>query len=67
MDDCLSIDDNYDPESHIDVKYFEDISRVLDYKDILMRFVNRNKNAVRKDGIEKFEELLNHCDLTKKS
>jgi hypothetical protein len=67
MDDCLSIDDNYDPESHIDVKYFEDISRVLDYKDILMRFVNRNKNAVRKDGIDKFEELLNSCDLTKKS
>ena len=38
-DSFLSVDSNYDPEQHINIKYYEEISRILDYKFMFTRYV----------------------------
>ena len=41
-DSFLSIDSNYDPEEHIILKYYEEISRIIDYKFMFERYLQRN-------------------------
>ena len=38
-DSFLSVDSNYDPEKNIQIKYYEEISRILDYKFMFTRYV----------------------------
>jgi len=64
-DDMLSIDDDHDPERGIEMTYFVLISRLLNFKESIMKFIELNKNKIRRDRIEKFRELLNNCDYTK--
>ena len=47
-DSFLSVDSNYDPEKNIQIKYYEEISRILDYKFMFSRYLERNKLAVAK-------------------
>jgi len=42
LDSNLSIDDNYDPESAVKIEHFETISRLIDYKDNLIRFMKNS-------------------------
>lgn len=57
-DDMLSIDDDYDPEKGIDLAYFVLISRLIPFKENVLKFIELNKNKIRRDKIEKFRELL---------
>ena len=38
-DSMLSIDDKYDPEKDIEVEHFIMISRLLNYKENIIRFI----------------------------
>ena len=63
----LSIDDSYDPESHIHIEHFEAISRVLDYKDIVYRFMQNHKMIIlnKEERISNFRRLLADCTIMK--
>jgi len=39
----MSIDQDYDPEKDIVIQNFEHISRALDYKPSLIKFLQQNK------------------------
>ena len=45
-DSNLSIDDDYDPEAGIDIEYFEEISRILDYKEAVVYFMKKYPTAI---------------------
>lgn len=65
----LSIDDSYDPEAHIHLDHFETISRVLDYKDIVYRFMMNHKMIIlnKEERINNFRKLLAGCSIMKSS
>jgi len=61
----LSIDDDHDPEKGIDMTYFVLISRLLPFKESIVKYIESNKNKISRAKIEKFREYLNKCDHTK--
>lgn len=66
-DDCLSIDDAYDPEAGIELKWFHEISRLIDFKEILISYMNKTKGTVDQEQIDNFEKLLEQCNHMKLS
>ena len=48
QDSNMSIDDDWDPEANIYVKFFEEISRLLDFKDLLYRYMNLCPNSLKR-------------------
>ena len=45
-DSLLSIDNDFDPEKNIEVVHFELLSRLVEYKDIVIRYIQRNRNVL---------------------
>ena len=39
QDSMMSIDENYDPEVDIDIANFEIISRMLNYKNVIFKYL----------------------------
>ena len=37
----MSIDDTYDPEKDIKLRYYEDLSRIAPYREIFARFMKK--------------------------
>ena len=44
----MSIDDNFDPEANIHLYYFPEITRILDHKEVIVRYMKRNSSALPK-------------------
>ena len=63
----LSIDDKYDPEEGIEVKHFVMISRLVNYKDIFVRFLRKNKSSLKMEFIDKFKELVGPVTIHKET
>ena len=63
----MSIDEGYDPEKGIEIRFFEEISRMLDYKNVIFKFMVSNRQNTKVEVIEKFCKLLRKCNVTKGS
>ena len=68
-DSLLSIDAAYDPEKNIELKYFEEISRIVEYKDIMMRYFKKSSYnfADKKAKLDAMKEMLKTVTLLRAS
>jgi hypothetical protein len=65
----LSIDVDYDPEAAIELEYFERISRIVDYKDIILLYMRKSpfNFADKKAVLSEFRDLLKPVTILKAS
>ena len=65
----LSVDAEYDPEAGLEIVNMESISRIIDYKAILVRFMKRSAYnfADKKKRLEEFQQLLIPVTIQKQS
>lgn len=63
----MSIDSEYDPESHIELHFYEMISRLTDFKEVVTRFVLKSRSICGVEIAAKFETVFAKVGITKAS
>ena len=54
----MSIDSAFDPEYGLDIRFYEEISRMLDYKNVIHKYMINHRQNTKIETIETFVKLL---------